>query len=612
MHKYLRKISIALLVLFCSLSNMYSFAMEDYPVSEPVSETDTSLNSRKHVAYDCVYFGLYPQTELLRDEAESGALGKLWRDTSDYVVDSLLYEKVKDAFFNEPGSLNSLKYVTVDGVTYCHITSNDATYVNKTALDSYAYYNWNNVGEDGMFFICEPIKWRVLSVDEKGYALLFADKILDSQPFSTKSSGFWEYSNIRSWLNSYNSSFNTGGLDHTEDGFLNNAFSLSERNAIVSTDLTAEKTQDKVFLLTLNDLKNTGYGFIADNAAIKDKAGDNARRALASGFAKAMGTKNITSAITIRCSEWLTRSTDQTGMIFYIDSTGMAGSKMSYTNTKSVGIRPALYLNLANSDVYSYAGKVVTDEEYGTIFEISSAALEYYQATYTGTAFEPAVTVRNNRDEILTEGEDYTVTYSDNVEAGIATVYIEGKGKYETSIVQNFTIKPQNADNWSFAIEYSSTVYNGKTKCPSVIVKDKDGQLLTEGVEYTVSYSNNKSVGKGAVNIKAIGNYSGTYSKLFTISPKKATVSKITPSSRTLSLKASKKPSAFGGSAFQIAYKQNGTNKWKYTTSRNQIKDLLYLVSGKKYTIKIRAYKKVNGKTFYGEWSKKYTSRRVK
>lgn len=61
--------------------------------------------------------------------------------------------------------------------------------------------------------------------------------------------------------------------------------------------------------------------------------------------------------------------------------------------------------------------------------------------TYSGTEQEPKVVVRA-ADTVLTEGQDYTLTYSNNRNAGIATVTIDGMGCYLGSITRTFEISP--------------------------------------------------------------------------------------------------------------------------------------------------------------------------
>ena len=65
--------------------------------------------------------------------------------------------------------------------------------------------------------------------------------------------------------------------------------------------------------------------------------------------------------------------------------------------------------------------------------------------TYTGSAKKPNVTVKDG-DYTLVEGKDYTVTYSNNTNAGTATVTITGKGNYTGSVSKNFTINKASRD----------------------------------------------------------------------------------------------------------------------------------------------------------------------
>lgn len=59
--------------------------------------------------------------------------------------------------------------------------------------------------------------------------------------------------------------------------------------------------------------------------------------------------------------------------------------------------------------------------------------------TYDGTEKTPAPMVKN-RDDPLTPDTDYTVSYSNNINAGTATVTIKGKGNYGDQRTENFTI----------------------------------------------------------------------------------------------------------------------------------------------------------------------------
>ena len=130
---------------------------------------------------------------------------------------------------------------------------------------------------------------------------------------------------------------------------------------------------------------------------------------------------------------------------------------------------------------------------------------------------------------------------------------------------------------------------------------------------YDVSYAKGcKTVGTYKVTVKMKGNYSGTASKSFTIKPKKAVISSAAPGKKQVKVTMSTKVSATGGSTYQIKYRVKGTSSWKTVTTTSKTKTIKSLKTGKKYQIKVRAYKKVNGTTYYGAWSKVATTKKVK
>ena len=57
-----------------------------------------------------------------------------------------------------------------------------------------------------------------------------------------------------------------------------------------------------------------------------------------------------------------------------------------------------------------------------------------------------------------------------------------------------------------------------------------------------------------------------------------------------------------GAGGYQVAYRRKGSSRWYYATAKTTKKTLRNLV-GKKYYVKVRAYKRSNGKTCYGAWS---------
>ncbi|MBR3644362.1 MAG: hypothetical protein IKN57_12755, partial [Parasporobacterium sp.] len=62
--------------------------------------------------------------------------------------------------------------------------------------------------------------------------------------------------------------------------------------------------------------------------------------------------------------------------------------------------------------------------------------------TYDGEEKRPEVTVKNAQGTVLTENKSYTVTYTDNVNAGTASVTVTGMGNYTGSKTVTFKIRP--------------------------------------------------------------------------------------------------------------------------------------------------------------------------
>lgn len=151
------------------------------------------------------------------------------------------------------------------------------------------------------------------------------------------------------------------------------------------------------------------------------------------------------------------------------------------------------------------------------------------QYTYTGSAIEekPVVTCISHEGAtpyVLKEGTDYTLSYSNNTNAGTAEITItavEGSG-FTGSTKATFTIARKALDK-SMAAAIADQTYAGAALTPAVAVKDGT-RTLVKDTDYTVSYQNNTNAGTAAVTItaKADGNYSGSISMNFTIAAKLA------------------------------------------------------------------------------------------
>lgn len=156
------------------------------------------------------------------------------------------------------------------------------------------------------------------------------------------------------------------------------------------------------------------------------------------------------------------------------------------------------------------------------------------------------------------------------------------------------------------SIKLSTTkyVYNGKACRPAVTVKDSTGAVISSG-NYTLSYSSNKKIGTAKVTITFKGDYTGTVVKTFKIVPKNVGISDISsPSKKVIRFTWGKVAKCDG---YQIQYSTSKTFKSKKTVNiksrKTCVKKLTGLKSGKKYYIRVRAYKVVDGKKIYGNWS---------
>jgi uncharacterized protein YjdB len=144
--------------------------------------------------------------------------------------------------------------------------------------------------------------------------------------------------------------------------------------------------------------------------------------------------------------------------------------------------------------------------------QVSAVGSETF--TYNGKAQHPEYRVRYN-GTTLVKGTNYTVSYGNDVNAGTGTATIRGIGGYGGVVTKRFTIRQANVASASVA-PISSQVYTGSAIQPKVTVTF-GGLTLVEGVDYTVSYSNNINVGTAGVTITGKGNYAGTRSATFGI-----------------------------------------------------------------------------------------------
>ena len=233
---------------------------------------------------------------------------------------------------------------------------------------------------------------------------------------------------------------------------------------------------------------------------------------------------------------------------------------------------------------------------------ISKASVTLSTSTYAydGKAKTPSVNVKVN-GKTLKKDTDYTVSYSNNTKVGTAKVTITGKGNYTGSVSKTYSIK--NNFKKATVSGISTKAFTGKNITQSITVK-YNGKTLKKGTDYTVSYSNNKSIGTATVKITGKGSYTGTITKTFKINPAKQEIQKLTAKSKAFFVDWAQKGSATG---YEIQYATNSkftsAKKVTITNNKTDTKTISKLSGKKKYYVRVRSYTTVKGTKYYGAWS---------
>ena len=363
---------------------------------------------------------------------------------------------------------------------------------------------------------------------------------------------------------------------------------------------------------------------------------------------------------------------------------------ISYRNNLNVGVTTVIATGMGDYTGYTSKNFTITKRAMagGTVSVASSVS-------FTGSNITPSVTVKV-AGRTLTNGTDYTVSYSNNKNVGTSNIYVYGKGNYSGSLSAKFDIVPakqqiqkletkykgfyidwaQKGSATGYDVEYSvnsnmsgavskhltankpdtltvsglsgdktyyvrvrsytnvnGKVYYGawsdvksiktannditKATVSGISTKAFTGKAITQnvtvkvgntvlknGTDYTVSYSNNKKVGKATVKITGKGKYGGVITKTFKINPAKQEIQKLTATSKAFFVDWAQKGSATG---YEIQYATNSkfTSAKKVTITNNKTDKTTVskLSANKKYYVRVRSYTTVGGTKYYGAWS---------
>lgn len=219
--------------------------------------------------------------------------------------------------------------------------------------------------------------------------------------------------------------------------------------------------------------------------------------------------------------------------------------------------------------------------------------------TYKGTAITPDIDAYPDATykTHLVNGADYTLTYSNNINAGTALVTVKGKGNYEGEMTLDFIIYPADIKYDVTIPSVSRVTYSGKAVTPKVS-PHIDGYSIVLNKDYTVSYSNNVKIGQASITIKGIGgNVTGTKVINFQIVPAANKLTSYGVSKKTsLRLKWTKSSGITGYKIYVYDTSKKIYVRKKTITNPNTV---LYTIKGLKpgitYSFKIATFVRING-----------------
>ena len=207
---------------------------------------------------------------------------------------------------------------------------------------------------------------------------------------------------------------------------------------------------------------------------------------------------------------------------------------VAYENNVAFGVQTATAKITAKSDIDNYylgtasATFSIRKKLNETGIMAYAVSDEQHPLVYTGKPLEPEIVVRDVRD-VLVLGEDYTVEYSDNVNATAPAKFkLTGIGKYQGNYDGMFFINARDLSE-DMISPIIGVVFNGNPQYPKIKITF-NGKELVEGdddnidnADYFTTFENNTDKGEATVKIDGVNNFSGTVNYKFYIGAKQLT-----------------------------------------------------------------------------------------
>lgn len=151
------------------------------------------------------------------------------------------------------------------------------------------------------------------------------------------------------------------------------------------------------------------------------------------------------------------------------------------------------------------------------------AEVKSFDGIYDEQEHGITIDIKNNISSAIKYGlrsDNLSLTESPKFkDAGEYTVYYEitSNGYNAKTGSANIKIEKSNIENCNITLEKDEYINDGTPKTPSITVKNTNGTILKQNIDFKVTYANNSSVGIATAEIAGTGNYTGTTEVTFNI-----------------------------------------------------------------------------------------------
>ncbi|MDO4459506.1 MAG: transglutaminase-like domain-containing protein [Clostridia bacterium] len=282
-------------------------------------------------------------------------------------------------------------------------------------------------------------------------------------------------------------------------------------------------------------------------------------------------------------------------------------SKKWYVNGNRVFLKAKfVYTNPINSNTTEGASStlVFTAEYPVSVSAPSGKNFTYNGTTRTGVSSGTGYTLGGTFS--AKNAGTYTAT------AKLNSGYVWSDGTKSDKTIKWTISKKSISGGYAMSLSFSKKTYTGSALIPEVVIKNSSGNVLGTG-NYTVSCSNNISPGTATVKAVGKGNYTGSVTKTFSITPKTPSVSSWSNRSTGIRLNIKTVTGASGYLVFRYDSTQNAYVKIGKTSGNYYIdKSAVNASNGKKFIYKVQAYTTTSTGTLYSLKSSAVSTWRIK